>query len=280
MEHRFFAACCALVLLACAEGEEIPSFGLTGQGSGGAAPAETGTSAAGSNAGGSELAAGGATPGGSESSAGSINAGTGGSGLAGFASEAGTSAAAGSSLTDAASSAEASGDATPKAEAGAPLNGITLLYKCTDGNPNDGQIGPSYRIVNSGGTTVSLADFKVRYFLSDEGKAKLVPDFLYAEVNGGAGYRDIRNDASVTVSANVPAAAGADTIVELAFNAAAGTLTSDQTMTVNFVVHTDGYASNLDESNDYSHDASKTDFGANPKVTLYYKGQLIGGTEP
>jgi hypothetical protein len=206
-------------------------------------------------------------------------AGGGSGGLGESRSDAGSDATSMSS-SDAALLVEASGDAAPRAEAGAPLNGITLLYKCTDTNPSDSQIGPSYRIVNAGALTVSLADFKIRYFLSDEGKAKLLPDFLYAEVNGGAGYRDIRNDASVTVSAAMPSAAGADTIVELGFNAASGTLTSGQTMTVNFVVHTEGYASNLDESNDYSYDATKTDFGANPKVTLYYKGQLVAGTEP
>jgi hypothetical protein len=183
-------------------------------------------------------------------------------------------------LPDATSLPDASSDVTTRAEAGAPLNGVSLLYKCTDSNPSDSQIGPSYRIVNTGAATVTLVDFKIRYFLSDEGKAKLLSDFVYAEVNGGAGYRDIRNDAPVTISAATTAAAGADTIVEIGFAAGAGTLTTGQTMTVNFVVHTEGYASNLDESNDFSHDATKTDFGNNAKVALYHKGQLVAGTEP
>jgi cellulose 1,4-beta-cellobiosidase len=207
-------------------------------------------------------------------------AGTGGSGLGGIRSDGGDEAS-GSASKDAASTPEMLHDATPsRADAGAPLSGITLLYKCTDTNPNDSQIGPSYRIVNAGGATVSLADFKIRYFLSDEGKAKLLSDFVYAEVNGGAGYRDIRSDVPVTIGAAASPAAGADTTVELGFTAAAGTLTDGQTMTVNFVVHTDGYASSLDESNDYSHDLTKTDFGPNPKVTLYYRDQLVLGTEP
>jgi hypothetical protein len=38
--------------------------------------------------------------------------------------------------------------------------------------------------------------------------------------------------------------------------------------------------SSYDESDDYSFDATKTDFAAWPRVTLYHKGTLIWGAEP
>ena len=171
-------------------------------------------------------------------------------------------------------------DITSHVEAGPAPTGISLLYKCADTNPNDAQIALSYKMVNACGPPLNLSDLKVRYFISDEGNARLLPDFIYAEVNGGAGYRDIRNLATVLITAAVPALAGADKVVELSFGAGAGTLTNGQTSTINFVVHTEGYALNLNEANDYSRDISKTDFGTNDRVTLYLKDQLVLGVEP
>jgi hypothetical protein len=157
---------------------------------------------------------------------------------------------------------------------------VALLYKCTDTNPSDAQIGPSYRLVDMTATTLNLADFRIRYYLTNESKMPLVSDYLYAEVNGGPGYRDIRSNATVTYAAMTPPRPGADAYVDVSFNAAAGTLVSGQVATVNFVVHTPGFATPLNESDDYSHDLSKTDFGPNDKITLYYKDKLAQGVEP
>jgi hypothetical protein len=68
--------------------------------------------------------------------------------------------------------------------------------------------------------------------------------------------------------------------VDVTFDAAAGALVSGQACTVNFVVHTPGFATPVNESDDYSHDLSKTDFGPNDKITLYYKDKLAQGVEP
>jgi len=173
-------------------------------------------------------------------------------------------------------------DARPEAvgDAASVLRDITFLYKCMDTNPADAQIGPSYRLVEMANSTVSLADFRIRYYLTNESKVALLSDYLYAEVNGGPGYRDIRSNASVTFASLTPPRPGADAYVDVTFNAGAGTLTSGQVCTVNFVVHTPGFATNLNESDDYSHDLSKTDFGPNTKITVYYKDQLALGVEP
>jgi hypothetical protein len=259
------------LVVACAEGEELGSLGL-GNHSAGATMSTPARAAGGGGGGGSAL------PGQSGGASGQTLAGADDAGGTVTVAEAG-SAGSGSPLAEAGSK-DAAHEATAATEAGLPPAGISLLYKCTDTNPNDSQLAPSYKIVNAGGPTVSLGDFKIRYFLSDEGKAKLMSDFMYAEVNGGAGYRDIRNEAHVQITPAAFTVAGADTVVEVDFTAAAGTLTDGQTSTINFVVHTEGYALSLSESDDYSHDLARTDFGPNGKVTLYLKGQLIAGAEP
>ena len=40
------------------------------------------------------------------------------------------------------------------------------------------------------------------------------------------------------------------------------------------------FATPVSESDDYSHDLSKTDFAPNDKITLYYKDKLAQGVEP
>jgi hypothetical protein len=203
------------------------------------------------------------------------NAGTGTGGGTG-----GATGSGGSSFHAEAGVADAPLETTTKGETGPPPTGITLLYKCTDTNPTDSQIGPSYKLVDTGGPTVNLSDFRIRYYLTNEAKTALLSDFLYAEVNGGPGYRDIRSDATVKVMPMTPASTGADTYVDISFNAAAGTLVNGQTCTVNFTVHTEGFATNLNEADDYSHDLARSDFGPNDKVTLYYQDKLVAGTEP
>jgi cellulose 1,4-beta-cellobiosidase len=175
--------------------------------------------------------------------------------------------------------ADAPAESTSPADVAVPRD-VALLYKCTDTNPSDAQIGPSYRLVDMGMPVVNLADFRIRYYFTNESKTPLVSDYLYAEVNGGPGYRDIRADATVTYAAMTPPRPGADAYVDVTFNAAAGTLVNGQVCTVNFVVHTPGFATPLNESDDYSRDLSKTDFGPNDKITLYYKDRLAQGVEP
>jgi hypothetical protein len=273
VDVRPITVLCLPLLVACADGEELGALGLGNHAAGASMTRPSSPVAV------SGVGAGGSTSSGEIAPA-SDAASVGGGGAGGARTiTLMTDGSDGSSQVDAGSN-ETPRDAAPRAEAGLAPTGISLLYKCTDSNPNDSQIAPSYKIVNVGGPTENLSDFKIRYFLSDEGKAKLLSDFMYAEVNGGAGYRDIRNEAQVRIMPAAVVAAGADTVVEVGFTAAAGTLTDGQTSTINFVVHTEGYALNLSESDDYSHDLARTDFGTNAKVTLYFKEQLIAGAEP
>jgi len=262
------------LLLGCAEGEQIDPQLFSSPLAGSPAGVPTLISAAGAIGQAGSISFGGAAGNAAEPMS------LGGSGGSGARGPAATVDASSDALVADSNVIEASLDITPRVEAGLAPTGISLLYKCSDTNPNYSQMAPSYKIVNAGGPSLNLSDLKVRYFMSDEGNAKLLPDFIYAEVNGGAGYRDIRNLATVQITAAVPAVAGADKVVELSFGAGAGTLTDGQTSTINFVVHTEGYSLNLNEANDYSHDISKTDFGVNGKVTLYLKDQLIAGIEP
>jgi cellulose 1,4-beta-cellobiosidase len=264
----------------CAEAEELaPLRGATSGGSAGAGvtPGTGGASTTGVHASSSQGGKGGTSSVGSggEDGSGGAPSGTGGAATGGSVFDAATS--------DAPVLDRAVADAPPESTAPADvavLRDVTLLYKCTDANSSDAQIGPSYRLVDMATATLDLADFRIRYYLTNESKMPLLSDYLYAEVNGGPGYRDIRSSATVTYAPMTPPRPGADAYVDVTFDAAAGTLVSGQACTVNFVAHTPGFATPLNESDDRSHDLSKSDFGPNDKITLYYKGGLTQGVEP
>jgi cellulose 1,4-beta-cellobiosidase len=275
LEWIIFLAVSTFAVVSCADAEELAplrgsserasTVGSVTPGTGGASTTGVyGTSSQGGLGGTSVVGSGG------EAGSGGAFSGTGGSGV--------DAAAPDAPLFDRAV-ADAPAESTAPADVAIPHD-VALLYKCTDTNPADAQIGPSYRLVDMTAPALNLADFRIRYYFTNESKMPLLSDYLYAEVNGGPGFRDIRSNATVTYAAMTPPRPGADAYVDVTFSAAAGTLVSGQVSTVNFVVHTPGFATPVSESDDYSHDLSKTDFGPNDKITLYYKDKLAQGVEP
>jgi len=277
------AALTGLAAAACANAEELETPGYGGRpgvevtaGTGGSTAQGT-PSAVGASGSGGAVSQGATSQGATSGAGGYGGAGGGGSGGA---TSAGAGGAGGISSSLDAGALDATRDAPIRTEAGPLPAGVALLYKATDTNPSDSQLAPSYELTNMGSSTLSLSDFKVRYYLTNEAKIMLLSDYLYAEVNGGAGYRDIRANASLVIAPLSPPKGGADTLVDLVFSTAAGTLAPGQTSRIDFTVHTPGFATNLNESDDYSHDITKTDFGANDKVTLFYQDNLVAGVEP
>lgn len=137
--------------------------------------------------------------------------------------------------------------------------------------PYDSHIRPHLQIVNTGSAPVSYSDLTMRYWYTKEGTASQVFWCDYAAL----GTSKVKGKFVGTDSA----ALNADTYLEISFTAAtslaAGGSSGEIQTRFNKVDWSD-----YNETDDYSYDASKLTYADWEKVTLYYKGVLIWGTEP
>lgn len=137
----------------------------------------------------------------------------------------------------------------------------------TDGNT----ISTYLKLTNEGNVPVAYKDLTVRYWFTAEGMQALNHWIDFAQL----GSNKIRGK---FVRLATPSA-GADTYFELAIDSTLGSL-QPQSSTGNIqyrLAKTDWSAFN--ETNDYSYKVAAS-FANNDRVTVYYKGALVYGTEP
>ncbi|WP_110934452.1 glycoside hydrolase family 48 protein [Paenibacillus bouchesdurhonensis] len=154
-----------------------------------------------------------------------------------------------------------------------PVEGdLTLEYRTNDTNPGDNQFRPHFRIVNNGDTAVSLSDVKIRYYYTIDGDKPQEFHCDYAVVGSG------------NVSGNfvkLPSAkTGADYYLEISFGSGAGSLAPGASSGEIQVRVNKSDWSNFNEADDYSYDATKTNFANWEKAPLYLNGNLAWGIEP
>lgn len=165
---------------------------------------------------------------------------------------------------------------TPTATATAtPTVGTSNLqvqYRAFATGGSVAEISPWLQIANSGTSSIALSDLKVRYWYTAD-SANLVQNFRCDWAALGC--------ASITgnfVKLPTPRA-GADYYLEVGFSGtgviSAGSSTSD----IQLRFYKSDW-SNYTQNGDYSFDGSKTAYANWSKVTLYYKGALVWGTEP
>ncbi|WNG20989.1 glycoside hydrolase family 6 protein [Cystobacter fuscus] len=153
----------------------------------------------------------------------------------------------------------------------ASVGALSALYR--DGNnnsPTTNQFRPHLRVKNGGTTSVSLADVKVRYYISLDGAAGLQINCDWALA--GCSTMSFQ---SGQLSAPRP---GATHYIEVSFlggTLAAGQDTGDIQLRVNNTSW-----SNFNEADDYSFIAGQTAYGDNSHITVYRNGTLAGGLEP
>lgn len=157
----------------------------------------------------------------------------------------------------------------PTAVAAAPA--FTVSYQ----NQNQGTTGnaiSTYLVLNNtGNVPVNYNDLSVRYWFSREGTAGLNFSVGYAKLGNSK-----INNRFVTLS---PALNGADTYLELTVDPSAGTLYPlSNTGNIQYQVNKTDWSA-FNEANDYSY-AAKAAMALNSHITVYYKDQLIYGTEP
>ncbi len=161
------------------------------------------------------------------------------------------------------------------------------------------QVNFVLNILNAGGTTPqaampqALSELTVRYWFTADGAPTVTAISYYATIGSTNVMTSVESLSSATVP---PATATADSYVEIAFGAGAGSIApmSDTGQIQIAFVDSDhsGPATHFNENNDYSFNAKDTSANCNAAdmnnapscltdfITLYRGGKLVWGTEP
>ncbi len=149
-----------------------------------------------------------------------------------------------------------------------PLS-LKVLYNNLDRKLNNNQIKPGFKIVNEGAQKIDYKDLKIKYWFTAEGNSSLKFYSDYAEKLAGKLNADFQ-DADLL---------NADHDLEIGFTENAGSLYGFSNSGRIETRFNKADWSNFNEANDYSY-ADVNQYSENPKITLYYKGNLVYGTEP
>jgi hypothetical protein len=151
--------------------------------------------------------------------------------------------------------------------------GLRVQYQHgDDGDPNNAEIKPYFRIVNDSSASVPLSELKLRYFYTREGTSDETSDCYWAQVGcGNIG----RSNQSL-----VPEATGVNRYFEVSFGSGAGSLAAQSnTGDIKVAFHKNDWT-NYSEADDFSYVPGQTAWADAPKVTLYRNGVLVWGSEP
>ena len=158
---------------------------------------------------------------------------------------------------------------------------LRAQYKAGETASSTQNMKPYVKVFNDGATTIALTDITVRYWFTSEATGGDVFTCDYADVGTGTvtgafgtsgGKRYLQT--GFTSSANVPTwpTCGGTGVAN---TLPAGANTGEVQTRIN---HSSW--SWYTQTNDYSFDATKTSYADWTKVTVYYKGALVWGTEP
>ncbi|MBY9005440.1 MAG: hypothetical protein KGD63_01650 [Candidatus Lokiarchaeota archaeon] len=157
---------------------------------------------------------------------------------------------------------------------------LRAQYRCANGDPSTQDIRAQIQILNDGPLDVALTDVTVRYwFTSEPALNDLTYSCDYAAI-GASGITSLFGDGgdseyleiSFTSSATLPTWLGGDGSNNfLPVGANTGDIQNRIGRNSNV---------NFDQLNDYSFDASITDYTDNLYITVYYQSDLVWGLEP
>ncbi|QKZ14738.1 putative Ig domain-containing protein [Spirosoma sp. KUDC1026] len=150
---------------------------------------------------------------------------------------------------------------------------LTVLHRDVDNYADNNAVQPMLQLVNEGSAPLPLSAITLRYYLTVEGTAPLSNlSIFFAQVGD-------RNVSLRYVPLN-PARSGASGYVEYSFSPDAGSLAAGANSgnIQSYFAKVD--YSPLNELDDYSYATVRDQLVANPRITAYYNGALVWGTEP
>jgi endoglucanase len=162
---------------------------------------------------------------------------------------------------------------TPTRTATPVPGGATLTgkYLAGDTTATTNSPHPRFQVVNNGSSAVTLSNVKIRYWYTTEGTQPQVFVCDWSNV--------VCSNVVGTITRLGTARPNADTYEEVTFTAGAGTLAAGATTEVQTRFNKTDW-SNYTQTGDYSFDATKTSYTNWTKITVYYNGALVWGTEP
>jgi hypothetical protein len=294
MKTAALATVAGLVCAGCAEAEEFgvhdplhydaagpgvtAGTGVAGassaMSSSSAGPTSTGSTATTSGAGG---ASGGAQ---TTGNAGTGNGGSAGRGTGGAGGGPTTGGSGGSPQADASPDAGRGGSAIDAAVDRAPpppTNGFQVLYKCVGTNAMASAIQAETTIDDVGPATVPLNELTLRYYFSNELTGTPLIDIGFSGLNPG--FHDLKSSETTQVVKVQNPTFTADNYLEFGFGSGTGLIAPGQSVIIAWQLHGPGFP-NLNQSNDYSFDPTKTSAVAWERVVLMRAGFVIWGTPP
>lgn len=159
------------------------------------------------------------------------------------------------------------------ADSSTPVPSGNLTIQAYNGNTgaSTNGIAPKLKIVNTGTAAIALSDVKLRYYYTIDGEHAQSFWCDWASIGG----------ANVTGQfvKRATAAPGVDYYLEIGFTSAAGTLNPGQSAEIQARFSKTDW-SNYNQSNDYSFDATSSQYKNNNHVTGYVGSQLTWGVEP
>lgn len=151
--------------------------------------------------------------------------------------------------------------------------GGALTVQAFNGNTgvSTNGISPKFKVINTGDTALSLKDVKLRYYYTIDGE--LAQSFWcdWASVgNGNVTGNFVKMASSVD---------GADYYLEIGFTESAGTLNPGHSSEIQTRFSKSDWSS-YSQANDYSFNASGSQFADHEQITGYVNDQLVWGIEP
>ncbi|WP_218030970.1 cellulase family glycosylhydrolase [Dictyobacter aurantiacus] len=163
---------------------------------------------------------------------------------------------------------------TPPTPTPTPVPGVSLQINYHDGDSGsvtNNSIRPLVEVVNKGQSAINLSDVTIRYWYTIDSNQSQTFNCDYS----GIGCGNISGK-FVPVSGRT----NADYYVEIGFTSGAGSLAAGATSPEIQDRFNKNDWSNYNQANDYSYNGSQLSYAPAPKITAYYQGHLIWGTEP